>query len=129
MTDPAVAAAKTGVRRMYAPKVIRSRTIRRHDLGPDHVGVLMTDILAEGSIRYAYLLAILRRGIDAPIAYVSSEPKPRRRYVPPGFEDKTGSHFLCSFTPSGHMNYGASDGWGDEATFEARALEMAKILI
>ncbi|KNY20591.1 hypothetical protein [Methylobacterium sp. ARG-1] len=129
MTEPAVAAAKTGVWRMYAPKLIRSRTIRRHDLGPDHVGVLMTDILAEGSIQYAYLLAILRRGIDAPIAYVSSEAKPRRRYVPLGFEDRTGSHFLCSFTPCGHMNYGASDDWGDEATFEARALEMAKTLI
>ena len=126
---------------MYAPIVSAARPVRQHQIDENHTGVLLADITAEGSVRYAFLLPVFRRGEQDPVIIVSSELTATADELaellgeldlgPEVFEPDPddGSHFLCAFVPSGHQNFGASDDWGDEVKFEARALALARQLI
>jgi hypothetical protein len=121
---------------MYMPIVKSARRVREHAIGPDRSAVLLTDIVgATSGPQYAHLLVVYDKGVKDPIAIISSEiaAMDSAELKELGLEDfdipePEGSHFLCSFLPSGHANYGASDAWGDLAQFEQAALDRLRRL-
>jgi hypothetical protein len=128
---------------MYAPVVKFARRVRQHQIDAQHAAVLLADIEAVGSIRYKFLLAIFRAGQQDPIAIISSEFQASRAEnlalmaelgleeddVDVGDDRGPQSYFLGVFHGGGHSNQGSRPEWGDEATFEARALVEARKLV
>jgi len=102
---------------MYAPAIIDAKEVERFKLGP-YDARLLTDIKAQGFVRYLYVLVIIKDG--EPCYFVSSEVNEMAA------ELGGGSHFLCSFEGDRHSNYGCDDKWADLATFKEKAVEMAK---
>ena len=117
---------------MYAPMLNSARTAKRYDAGGFQV-VLLTDIEAEGSIQYEYIVAVFEPDGD-PCLFVTSErndPDEAAAFledlrIDP--EDGAGgdgeSHFLCVFDESGHGNLGPSSDWADIGQFEQAALRI-----
>jgi hypothetical protein len=117
---------------MYAPIVRSARTIRRYRAGR-YEAALFTDIEAEGSIGYEYLVAVFEPGIRDPFLLVSSErnnPAADAEFLrelglePQDIDTSNGSHFLCVFDEEGHHNLGPSDEWADLEAFEKAALRV-----
>jgi hypothetical protein len=117
---------------MYAPIVKSARTARRYDAG-GYQAALLTDIEAEGSIEYQYIVAVFERGVRDPCLFVTSErndPEEAAAFLrelgmePPDVESDEGSHFLCVFDDRGHSNLGPSDDWADIGRFEQAALRI-----
>ena len=102
---------------MYSPAIINAREVERFPIGP-YEGILLTDIEARGAVQYQFVLAVLKEG--EPCLYISSEVNRMAA------ELGGGSHFLCAFEESKHLNFGCSNEWADLETFKRKAVEMAK---
>lgn len=84
-----------------------------------YVIVLLGNFIAADSVKYRYIMAVLDEA-RLPCFIVSSEVNSLAR-IRGG-----GSHFLCIFDGEGHLNFGGSDDWGDEAKFVAEAMRIVR---
>ena len=117
---------------MYAPVIHSARTLRRYDLGR-YEAALLTDVEAEGSIGYEYIVPVFEPGIRDPCLFITSErndPTADSDFLrelglePEDVDTSEGSHFLCIFDENGHRNLGPSDNWGNLEHFEEAALKL-----
>lgn len=104
--------------RKYFPAVEDARVVRRYDAG-SYTLSLMTDVKCRGIIRCSHLLVAFGNGEREPSYVVAAEVNNLRL---PG--DGSGSHFLCCYPGSGHINLGCSDDWGDLSLFEKEACRV-----
>jgi hypothetical protein len=117
---------------MYAPIIRSAHTARRYRAG-GYEAALLTDIEAEGSIEYEYIVAVFEPGVRDPFLLVTSERNDPEEATAvlrelgmetQDFDGDDGSHFLCVFDESGHSNLGPSDDWADIDRFEEAALRI-----
>jgi len=82
--------------------------------------VMLRDVESPGPVEYLYVLAAFRAGERIPCLCVASEKNAMAARL------GGGSHFLGVFPGEGHLNFGASDDWGDLARFTERALAICR---
>lgn len=104
---------------MYMPLVASMNRVSTAPIGPNHTVALFDSIKSAGAVEYAYLLVVSDDTTQSPVYCVASEVNGM------GASFGVGSHFLGVFTPTGHINLGASDDWGDPHKFFPKALELA----
>ena len=108
---------------MYAPAILFATEHRYYEFG-QYVGVLYTDIIAAGKIRYRYMFAIRSKESQSIFLHITSELNTTYGLFGRGVAGE-GTHFLCMFRDSLHHNFGDSNDWADIEKFEARAMAIA----
>jgi hypothetical protein len=107
---------------MYAPIILLTTECQSYDFG-QHIGVLHTDVIARGKIRYRYIFELRLKESKSALLYVTSEQN--AMYGVFGSDlTSDGSHFLCMFRGRLHYNLGDSNDWADIEKFEARAIAI-----
>jgi hypothetical protein len=102
----------------YLPPITEAHAAKRFEQR-GYRAVLLTNIVAAGTLKYEYVLLVSAPDSDTPVLAVSSE----RSRLPKKL--RSGSHVLGVFPGDGHINMGASDQWADLAAFERHSLEVA----
>ena len=106
---------------MDAPKIQTAIPQRRYQFG-EYQAVVLGDIESLDSIKYQYILALVREGEGRPSFYVTAEKNPRRRAP-------EGTHRLRVITQGLDEEIACSDAWSDLDAFCAEAFTVAgKIL-
>ena len=107
---------------MYAPTILLTTPYQYYDFG-QHIGVLHTDVIARGKIRYRYIFELRLKETKSALLYVTSEQN--AMYGVFGSElTSNRRHFLCMFRGGLHYNFGDSNDWADIEKFEARAITI-----
>jgi len=94
--------------------------VRRVQLGEEHTAILYDQIDSAGSVKYAFLVAVVENGKKEPIYYIASEVNQMAAVL------GGGSHYLGVFDGSGHANLGAKNDWGNAHKFFREALRIAE---
>jgi hypothetical protein len=103
----------------YMPAVESMDRLDGGPLGPAHVAIFFGNIRSVGQIQYRYLLAVYDRATQHPVYIVASEVNSMHA------SHGGGSHFLCVFDGTRHLNFGDDDAWADADTFLRKALALA----
>ena len=102
----------------YAPTFKSANPKQEFQIGK-YTAILFDEVLAIGPVRYRYALGVFDEG-QRPLFLVTSEVNAAARQF------GGGSHFLCIFDGSRHLNRGGSDDWADEQKFTTEALRIVK---
>ena len=102
---------------MEAPKIQIAIPQRRYQFA-DYTGVVLGDIESADSVRYQYILALVREGESKPGFYVTAEKNPRSRA-------QQGSHRLRVIAPDLDEELESSDRWADIDVFCEQAFLVA----
>jgi hypothetical protein len=100
----------------FAP-LVKSAHVKRKFQAGNRMVVLFDDIVAEGSVKYRFIMAVLDENLR-PCFLVTSEVNPLAKRF------GGGSHYLGIFDGDSHGNRGSSDDWADEARFMTEALRI-----
>lgn len=117
---------------MHAPVITQANRVRSYH-STRYQAVLLDEIQAQGSVQYAYLMAVFRGEEQQPMLIVSSEKSnPLASFeLMDLFEDDEDEspavvpgtvYFFCYFDEKGHFNLGSSPDWADREKFEYKAL-------
>ncbi len=110
---------------MMCPAIISATPVRQYHLD-GYDCVLLSDIVAQGSIRYAYILTVTRDRETEPHLHITLEENAlaiRGRMASPP-DRNLDTHFLCVFNEAGHINVEAISTLMDPDAFAARALRL-----
>jgi len=100
----------------FGPRIVSAETARQFPIGFGK-GLLLSDIVAEGTVKYKYILAV-HDFAGAPSMFVASESNTS------ALLGGDGSHSLSIFTPDGYENLGSSNDWGNVDRFQAEAVKL-----
>jgi hypothetical protein len=100
----------------YFPQIRDARLVKRYDVKAYDV-VLLTDVKCNGMISCSHMLVALEKSTKETIYVIAAE-------VNNLGSQSDGSHFLCCYPGTGHINLGSSDGWGHLSRFEKEACEL-----
>ncbi|MGE5240723.1 MAG: hypothetical protein ACM3NI_03670 [Bacteroidota bacterium] len=102
---------------MQAPKIQTAIPQRRYQFA-DYSGVVLGDIESTDSVKYRYILALVREGESKPGFYVTAEKNPRSRA-------QQGSHRLRVIAPDLDEELESSDRWAELDAFCEQAFLIA----
>ena len=100
----------------FGPRIVSAVTQRTFSVGLGQ-GSLLTDVVAEGTVQYKYVLAV-HDFAGEPSMFIASESNTA------ALLGGSGSHSLSIFTPEGYENLGSSDAWGKMELFEEEAIKL-----
>ena len=107
------------------PAILTATPVRRYGLD-GYDCVLLSNIVAHGSIRYAFVLTITRDRESEPYLYITLEENAlavRGRSASPP-DHTLDTHFLCVFDDTGHINVESTSALMDPDAFAAWALKL-----
>ena len=102
---------------MDAPRILTAIPQRRYQFG-EYSGVILGEIESTDTVKYRYILALVRKGESRPGFYVTLEKNPRRRA-------HEGSHRLRVITQGMDEEIESSDRWENLDDFCEEAFEVA----
>jgi len=102
---------------MEAPKIQTAIPQRRYQFG-EYTGVVLGEIESSDTVKYQYILALVREGEGKPGFYVTAEKNPRSRA-------HEGSHRLRVITHGLTEEIESSDRWADIDAFCEEAFAVA----
>lgn len=102
---------------MDAPRIQTAIPRRRFRLGA-YQAVLLDEIESPDSVKYRYILALVRDGEAQPTLYVTCEKNPRSRA-------HEGACRMRLVSDVFNEEMGSSDAWADPDAFAAEALGLA----
>ncbi|MBI3610876.1 MAG: DUF4062 domain-containing protein [Nitrospirae bacterium] len=118
---------------MYAPAFQSARTKRRYKFGL-YGAAFLDQIVAEGPIRYEFIIVVFEENATTPFLFVTSERSDpeadaelfRKLGIEPDMVPmgQGECYFLCMFDEQGHHNIGKSNDWSDAEKFEVAALKI-----
>lgn len=101
----------------YLPVIKSAKQKQLSRIGKYHT-VLFEEIVSDGFIEYAYILAVVDSETQNPCLFITSEVNAMEE------KNEDCSHFLGIFDGVGHENDGASADWGDKELFTVKALRI-----
>lgn len=102
---------------MLAPKITTAIPQRRYQLA-DYSAVVLGEIESPDSVRYRYVLALVKQGEPKPGFYVTCEKNPRSRAA-------EGSHRMRVISPGLDDEIESSDRFSSLDVFSEEALRLA----